>query len=191
MIPHAAITLGLLAGGRGRRLGGRDKAWVMLRGRPLVENALRAMPGSFAARLVSTRTPDPRFETLGLRAVFDRRADFAGPLAGLEALAAECRTPWLLSLPVDQDGLPPDVVERLRAIAGPDGAVVQDAGGLQPLLGLWRTQALRDATTALLDGGEAAAHRLVAALRLARLDLGPRRLANLNTPQDFPEGEPT
>ncbi|WP_146909543.1 NTP transferase domain-containing protein [Arenimonas daejeonensis] len=93
MIPRAAITLGILAGGRGQRLGGRDKAWVRHRQRFLVENILMAVPGEFAGRLVSARAPDARFEAMGLRAVFDRRDDFAGPLAAFEALCGACDTP--------------------------------------------------------------------------------------------------
>ena len=61
MIARDAITLGILAGGRGQRLGGRDKAWVRHRGAPLVENILMAFPGAFAERLVSVRADDPRF----------------------------------------------------------------------------------------------------------------------------------
>ncbi len=188
MIERDAITLGILAGGRGQRLGGRDKAWVRHRQRCLIENVLMAVPGEFAERLVSTRAPDPRFGALGLRPVFDRREDFAGPLAGLEALAGECRSPWLLSVPVDLEGLPDDLVDHLLGAAGVDGIVVHDADGLQPLLGLWRTEALAASATAMLDAGESAARRLVARLQVARLDLAPLRLVNLNSPHDFPEG---
>lgn len=188
MIPRDAITLGILAGGRGQRLGGRDKAWVRHRQRCLLENVLMAVPGEFAERLVSARAPDPRFESLGLRPVFDRRPDFAGPLAGLEALALACSSPWLLSLPVDLEGLPDDLVDHLVGIPDADGVVVHDAGGLQPLLGLWRTAALAESATAMLDAGESAARRLVARLRVSRLDLAPLKLGNLNSPHDFPEG---
>ena len=188
MIPRAAITLGILAGGRGQRLGGRDKAWVRHRHGFLVENILMAFPGDYGGRLVGTRAADARFAGLGLHEVFDRRPDFAGPLAGLEALALACATPWLLSVPVDLDGLPTGLDEQLAGMAGPDGVVVQDAGGLQPLLGLWRTDALARAATEMLDAGESAARRLVARLQVARLDLSPRTLGNLNFPHDFPEG---
>lgn len=188
MIGRDAITLGILAGGRGQRLGGRDKAWVRHRGAPLVENLLRSFPGEFAGRLVSARAPDPRFDALGLRVVLDRRADFAGPLAGLEVLAEACTTPWLMTVPVDLDLLPRDIADRLAARAGVDGVVASDAEGLQPLLALWRTEAVREHAGAMLDAGDSAARRLVARLQLARLDLAPHRLQNLNTPHDFPEG---
>lgn len=185
MIPRGAITLGILAGGRGQRMGGQDKAWVRHRGAHQIENILATFGASFAERLVSARAADARFDAMELRVVLDRREGFAGPLAGIEALCDACSTPWLLTTPVDVDGLPVDLVAQLIAIAGADGASVQDADGLQPLLGLWRVATLSPATTTALDRGEAAAHRVVTSLHTGRVDLSPRRIANLNTPQDL------
>ena len=185
MIPRTAITLGVLAGGRGQRLGGRDKAWVLHHGKTLLQHTLSAFPGGYVERLVSTREDDPRFARMGLRPVFDLRPDFAGPLAALEALCAACTTPWLLTVPVDVQRIPDDLPEALRAAVARDGIVVKDATGLQPLVGLWRTAALQGAVRGLLDAGESAAHRLVSRLDLARMDISPRLLANLNTPDDL------
>lgn len=185
MIPRTAITLGVLAGGRGQRLGGRDKAWVLHHNKTLLQHTLQAFPGGYAERLVSAREDDPRFAKMGLRAVFDQRPGFAGPLAALEALCAACTTPWLLTVPVDVQRIPDDLPEALRGAVARDGVVVKDATGLQPLIGLWRTAALQAAVRELLDAGESAAHRLVSRLDLARMDISPRLLANLNTPEDL------
>ena len=185
MIPRTAITLGVLAGGRGERLGGRDKAWVLHHGKTLLQHTLSAFPGGWVERLVSAREPDPRFAKLGLRPVFDQRADFAGPLAALEALSDACTTPWLLTVPVDVQRIPDDLADALRGAVARDGVVVKDATGLQPLVGLWRTAALQSAVRELLEAGESAAHRLVSRLDLARMDISPRLLANLNTPEDL------
>ncbi|MBW8367647.1 MAG: molybdenum cofactor guanylyltransferase, partial [Arenimonas sp.] len=65
------------------------------------------------------------------------------------------------------------------------GVVGKDATGLQPLVGLWRTAALQAAVQDLLEAGESAAHRVVSRLDLARMDISPRLLANLNTPEDL------
>jgi molybdopterin-guanine dinucleotide biosynthesis protein A len=65
--------------------------------------------------------------------------------------------------------------------------VVKDASGLQPLFGLWHAARLHEATLALLDAGESAAHKLVTRLDLARMDISPKLLANLNTPDDLRE----
>ena len=185
MIPRTAITLGVLAGGRGQRLGGRDKAWVLHHNKTLLQHTLSAFPGGYAERLVSAREDDARFARMGLRAVFDQRPGFAGPLAALEALCAACTTPWLLTVPVDVQRIPDDLPDALRGAVARDGVVVKDATGLQPLIGLWRTAALQAAVRDLLEAGESAAHRLVSRLDLARMDISPRLLANLNTPDDL------
>ena len=185
MIPRTAITLGVLAGGRGQRLGGRDKAWVLHHGKTLLQHTLSAFPGGYAERLVSARDTDPRLGKLGLRPVLDQRPGFAGPLAALEALCLACTTPWLLTVPVDVQRIPDDLPDALRAAVARDGVVVKDATGLQPLIGLWRTAALLAAVRDLLDAGESAAHRVVSRLDLARLDISPRLLANHNTPEDL------
>lgn len=190
MIPRTAISLGILAGGRGERLGGRDKAWVLHHGKTLLQHTLSAFPGGYAERWVSAREADPRFGKLGLRPVFDRRPGFPGPLAALEALSGACTTPWLLTVPVDLQRIPDGLPDALRKTAARDGVVVKDASGLQPLFGLWHAARLHETVVALLDGGESAAHRLVSRLDLARMDISPKLLANLNTPDDLQDASP-
>src|SRR5688572_3309615 len=126
---------------------------------------------SFAARLVAARSLDPRHDALGVRAVLDLRAGFAGPAAGLEALARACTSEWLLTVPVDARDIPHDLVERLSAAATRGGAVAIDDGGRQPLVALWRAAALAAVASAALDAGDASARELVDALELAPVDL--------------------
>lgn len=186
MIARATVTVGVLAGGRGERVGGRDKAWLPRDGRPALDGLLQALGSApFAQRLASARTPDPRWVGRGFTCVHDLRPGQPGPLAGLESLAAACPSPWLLVLPVDVFDLPQDLFERFAAVASPHGAWMRDAGGLQPLLGLWPAPDLRRAATSALDAGEGAAHRALAMLRPATLDISPLRLGNANTPEAY------
>ena len=191
MIAPAAITLGVLAGGEGARFGGADKAWLDDGGRPAIERCLAQFPQVFAARRLSARAPDARHAALGLEAVFDREPGFRGPVAGLAALARACATPWLLTVPVDMRGIPEALPRHLAAAAdgapAAGGACAVDAGGLQPLLALWRATALAEAADAALVAGDASARALVDALCLARVSIAPIRLRNLNTPADLHE----
>ncbi|GAB2655211.1 molybdenum cofactor guanylyltransferase [Arenimonas aestuarii] len=186
MIARADVSLGVLAGGRGERVGGRDKAWLSRDGMPALDALLRELEdAAFGARLASVRTPDPRWTERGFVCVQDLRPDQPGPLAGLEALAAACPTPWLLVLPVDATGLPECLFDRLAALASPQGAWLRDAGGLQPLLGLWPASGLLAASRSALDAGEAAVHRALAKLCPVQLDVSPARLGNANTPEAY------
>ena len=186
MIAGSPVTLGLLAGGRGERVGGRDKAWLPRGGKPAVDTLLQELAGTgFAARLASVRSPDPRWAERNFACVQDLHPGQPGPLAGLEALASACRTPWLLVLPVDVYDLPENLFDRLAPLASPQGAWLRDAGGLQPLLGLWPAGALQGAAASALDAGEATVHRALAGLCPATLDISPARLGNANTPEAY------
>lgn len=179
-----AITLGLLAGGRGTRLGGVAKAWLERDGQPQVLRLARRFGGGLAGLLVSADRDAARLARHGLAVVADRHPGL-GPLSGLDALAAACRTPWLLTLPVDlvdaDDGLP----RRLGAAAAADGAFAIDDDGPQPLVALWRTAALRAAAAAAIAAGGASVQSLQARLDMAGLRLPGVRFGNLNTPGDL------
>lgn len=179
-----ATTLGLLAGGRATRLGGTDKAW--LRGRDGVPQVLRLagrVGDEVDAVLVSANRDLQRYGEQGLEAVADRRPDI-GPLGGLDALAAACATPWLLTLPVDLVSVNDCLLRSLRA-AGGDGAWAEDDDGRQPLVALWRVEALRAALPASLGSGDHSARALQARMAMSGVRFAGLRFGNLNTPADL------
>ncbi|MCC8446854.1 molybdenum cofactor guanylyltransferase [Xanthomonas translucens] len=186
------VTLGILAGGRAQRLGGCDKAWLQRDGQPLVRQLVQALAPSVAAVLVSANRDLPRYAAVGLHAVPDRIVAPAGaerslgPIAGLDALAAACTTPWLLTLPVDLRRLPSALPTLLiDAVGAGDGAYVEDDDGLQPLAALYRVARLRPALAAALAARDYAPRALQRALTLACVRLPGVLLGNLNTPQDL------
>ncbi len=186
----AAITLGILAGGRGTRLGGLDKALCEFQGERLLDRTLSAFA---AGRSLSAEVLLSRGKTMagvpdhpGCRIVPDLRDGSLGPLAGLEALLAATPTAWLLSAPVDLRDVPAGLASQLRARAANGIAcVVRDADGLQPLVGLWPVASTLTAVRAALDAGRLSAHGLLEQLDHAILDLSPARLGNLNRSEDF------
>jgi molybdenum cofactor guanylyltransferase len=183
-ITSADITLGLLAGGRATRLGGLDKAWLERGGVPQVLRWRQRFAREVSAVLVSANREPQRYIEHGLAAVSDRMAD-AGPLGGLDALADACITPWLLTLPVDLIGVNDCLLPSLIAGRDEDGACAEDDDGGQPLVAVWRRDALRDACARAFAQGDGAVHRLQAQLRFGRVRFAGLRFGNLNTPEDL------
>lgn len=179
----ADLTLGLLAGGRGTRLGGVDKAWLERGGVPQVLRLARRFAGECGAVLVSANGDTARYDAAGLTVVADCTPDI-GPLAGLESLATACATPWLLTLPVDLVDAN-DCLPRTLASVGGDGAVARDDDGLQPLVALYRLAPLRDAVAAAINAGEHAVQALQARMDLPAVAFSDFRFGNLNTPEDL------
>ena len=185
VFPAAALTLGLLAGGRGTRLGGIDKAWIVRDGVPQVLRFAGRFPGETGPVLVSANRALERYAGAGLQTVTDRMAEGSGPLAGIDALAASCATDWLLTLPVDLFDVNDCLVRTLASGASVNGAVAEDEDGLQPLVALYRSEALRAALPAVVAAGELSPRVLQQRLGLARVRLPGVRFGNLNTPQDL------
>src|SRR3546814_11801502 len=96
-----------------------------------------------SATLVSANRNADLYLSHGLRAIHDRIADI-GPLGGIEALAAACQTPWLLTVPVDVVAVNDCLVLSLRA-AGPGGAWAEDDDGPQTLVAPVPVDTLRPA----------------------------------------------
>ena len=183
MLERGALTLGILAGGRATRLGGRDKAWLQRDGVPQVVRIARRFDAECGAVLVSANRDLSRYAEHGLRAVADEVADI-GPLGGIDMLCAHCETPWLLTMPVDIVDAN-DCLLRTLANAGDDGAVADDGDGLQPLVALYRVEALREAVAAAIAAGDFSVQAMQQRMALARVRFAGLRFGNLNTPEDL------
>jgi molybdopterin-guanine dinucleotide biosynthesis protein A len=184
MIGIPEITLGILAGGRATRLGGCDKAWLERDGVPQVLRVARRFAGEVSGVLVSANRPDARYPSHGLTVVADRIPD-VGPLGGLDALAAACATPWLLTIPVDLVGVNECLLPTLIASAGDSGAFAQDDDGVQPLVALWRVEKLLRAVPRALEAGEYAMQSLQERMDMVCVRFTGVRFGNLNTPADL------
>lgn len=135
------------------------------------------------ATLVSANTDGRRLAEVGQRAVPDRIQN-VGPLGGIDALAAACATPWLFTMPVDVVDAN-DCLLRTLAGAGGNGAVAEDDDGLQPLVALYRVDALRDGLASAIASGDYSVRALQERLQLPRVRFAGLRFGNLNTPADL------
>ena len=185
-IARDRITAGVLAGGRGRRLGGVDKGWYRLDGQPLITRTLARVAPQCAAAVISANRSLARYRALGHRVVPDDGGDFDGPLAGIAALLQAAATPYVLIVPVDTPALPLDLAPRLGTAlhASADLAVASCAGRTQPLHALLRRELLADLEAARADGIRAvhAWHRRLTCVPVAWPDCDA--FANVNAEAD-------
>lgn len=134
----------ILAGGRARRMAGRDKAWVLHEGRPLILQVHERLAPQVDAIIINANRGLDRYRDLGWEVISDPARDrdegggTEGPLAGMAAVAArlasEGRTCDLLFVPCDGPALAPDLALRLRQAAGADQVAVAHCDGRwQPL----------------------------------------------------------
>lgn len=137
--PHPDITLALIAGGKGSRLGGVAKGLLRWRGAPLLEHQLALRP-LFADLLLVCADPAP-YAAWGLRSVADVVPGRGAP-GGVHAALVHARTPWVLALGCDMPFVTEAALAPLLAARSADvDAVAYRVGGrLEPLLALYRRE---------------------------------------------------
>jgi molybdopterin-guanine dinucleotide biosynthesis protein A len=108
------VSVAILAGGEGRRMGGLDKGLIPYKGRPLIEYVIQSLPENIAGLVISANRNLESYRRYG-PVIADQGPGHAGPLAGILAVLQHVKTPYLLVLPCDTPHLPEDLLPRLYA----------------------------------------------------------------------------
>jgi molybdopterin-guanine dinucleotide biosynthesis protein A len=187
----AEITGVILAGGKARRLNGRDKGLEPFSGRPLVEWVVAALAPQVGGLVINANRNQETYGRLGYPVIADQLDDFQGPLAGFASAMAAASTPWILTVPCDGPFLAPDLAARLVAALKRDDAelaVASDGRRMQPVHALLPVS-LAPSLAAFLAEGERKIDHWYARHRVALADLSdrPESFANLNTEADAAE----
>jgi molybdenum cofactor guanylyltransferase len=184
----------LLAGGAGRRMGRRDKAALVVGGRPLGARVRAALGGAAKVIMVG-----PGRDWLPADVVTLEEPPGAGPVAAVAAGAAHVAQPVVVVVAVDLPFLDREHIGTLRsALAGDRRAdvalAVDDLGRDQLLLAAWRTAVLRARLAAIGGLADRAARVLFEGVTARRVALsralgGPPPWFDCDTEQDLREAE--
>ena len=136
----------ILAGGRGRRLGGQDKPGLVVGERTLLGSVVAAGTAAGARQVIVVGPERPGLDGVSF---VGEQPPGAGPVPALRSGLAEASWPWVAVLAADLPFLREAHLRALvAAAAGHQGAALVDGGGRpQWLAGCWRTRILRRAAT--------------------------------------------
>ena len=176
----------VLAGGRGRRLGGIDKPALVIGNRSLLDTAIEACSESAQIVVVGPERPT----STAVRWTQESPAG-SGPLAALSAgigrVPADVAV--VVVLAADLPAVDAATVGRLVAALDASNADVvtltDEAGRVQPLLAAYRLPALRRALRAIGGAGGLPVGRLLDHLRLATIADHGGAAKDIDTPQDL------
>lgn len=181
----------ILAGGRARRFGGRDKSRLVVQGRTIIERQVELLR-SVVDDVFLVGHDAERFSDLGLPVHADRISG-AGALGGILTALESTTADRVLVLACDMPFLVAGLLRALLSRAGQgDGAWIRTSRGPEPLVACYRQQA-REQIREAITSGHLKAAELGQRLQLQELteqdvaEFGPVDvlLANLNTPEDY------
>ena len=190
MIAKYDLTGMILAGGEGRRMGGRDKGLEPFADLPLVAHTVKRFDGHVHELMINANRNSDAYALFADRVIEDAEGGFKGPLMGIYSGLRAAQTPWLLVAPCDSPALPHNLVARMvagitQAGVEHDIAVAFDGERLHPVVALLRTS-LADDLAATLAEGERKIDRWYARHAWCRVDMSdcPEAFANLNTEEE-------
>ncbi len=182
---RSRITGAILAGGRARRMDGRDKGLVLLAGRPMLEHVLETLRPQVDALLIVANRNRARYANYAT-VVADTLSGYQGPLAGIASALQAAETRWVVTVPCDVPILPEDLVARMCAAlqdADAEVCTVRCGERLQPVFTLMRTD-LIDSLLAFLGDGERKIDRWLQRHRWACADFSANGAAFTNINSD-------
>lgn len=177
----------VLAGGKALRMGGADKAFLLLNGQTLIGHAVDRLSPQVEDLAISANGDAARFAEMGCTVLPDAKS--SGPLSGiLSALswAAGHGATAVVSVPVDAPFLPGDLVPQLLLAGDGRLAIAVADGRAHPVFGLWPV-GLADSLARFLASGEKPKVATFTDRHAAARATFPDAVAfmNLNTPNDL------
>jgi len=185
MLNKHNITAVILAGGKGRRMDGKDKGLVELANRPLIEYVIDAIKPQVETIVINANRNQEQYSQYGYPVISDALLDYQGPLAGFISALKSSTTSHIVTLPCDGPFLPKDLVERLiLALTDSEAeiAVAHDGDRMQPVYSLIPTT-LINSLSSFLDTGERKIDLWYKQHRVALADFSdcPETFRNINT----------
>lgn len=184
----------ILAGGRGRRLGGVDKASVALAGRPLIVHVAERLKFQVDEILINANGDPARFEGYVVLPD-DSSSHLDGPFLGLAAaftaFAAARLATHLLIVPTDTPFLPHDLVAQLmQGMNEASAAFATTPEGVQPAISLWARPGADKAVKHLTAFAGESLHKFLrecGAVAVSFVDASA--FLNINSPADLMAAE--
>lgn len=179
----------ILAGGRGRRMGGEDKGLLDLAGRLLIEYALAGLDEYHGEIFISANRNRAAYESFAYPVVTDCIGEYWGPLAGMLSGLRAMHGEWLLVLAVDYPDLPRNLGARLLDAATHAGtriALVRCGEQAHYTLCLLHASLADDMGAYLQSGGRSVKGWLEGKEFVwLEFEAGDARFLNLNSPDDL------
>ena len=177
------ITLLVLCGGLGRRMGGQDKPLLQWRGRSMVDHVLNSVPAGMPKLISANRNMEEYRRRADV--VTDKGLPGQGPLVGVLAGLRQATTPWLLVAPGDAPELPAEGWQALLQAAQPEHhAVLQDDERQQHLHLLLRRDAAERSLTEYLSAGYFQVYLWLEELQPVKAAVSGQ-LMNINRPEEL------
>ncbi|OOF69852.1 molybdenum cofactor guanylyltransferase MobA [Rodentibacter caecimuris] len=125
------ISAVILAGGLGRRMGGKDKGLVLWKGKPLYQHIADRLQHQPIDIMINANRNQEKYAQSGFPVFADELAGFQGPLSGILTGLKYAKTDYVLFVPCDSPCFPENLLDKLKNALKNDRTLAAYACDLQ------------------------------------------------------------
>ncbi|MFA1560096.1 molybdenum cofactor guanylyltransferase MobA [Aliivibrio fischeri] len=177
----------ILAGGQARRMGGKDKGFVLFQDKPLIEHALDTLTSQTDQIAINANRSIEEYSRYGVTFP-DQFSEYPGPLAGMHSGLVNMNSDWVGFIPCDSPNLPSNLVSLLCNAVKEDTDIVvaHDGEYMQPVVTLMHKRIIPK-IDAFLTRGDRKIILLYKECNTVFADFSdyPNAFINLNSPQEL------
>lgn len=186
-----AITISavILAGGKARRMAGKDKGLQLLRGKPLVQYMIERLTPQIDEMAINANRNQSDYARFGLPVFADELADFQGPLSGMLTGLERAQRDFVLFTPCDSPFFPDNLAAKLKSALENDRTLIAyacDETRAHPTFCLMSVK-LKEKLRAYLASGERRLLQFMQQNNAVAVKFSPNegRFVNFNTLEDL------
>lgn len=140
IIERVPVSIGILAGGKSRRMG-CDKALVELNNEAMLARIIRELGG--CGQILVSASEKGVYESFGPRVVYDENRDI-GPIEGIRRLVSEADSEYVFICATDMPFINADIVDYIREFISSDYDcfVITDDEQIHPLCAIYSKRIL-------------------------------------------------
>ncbi|MDD9194622.1 molybdenum cofactor guanylyltransferase MobA [Aliivibrio sp. S3MY1] len=177
----------ILAGGQARRMGGKDKGFVLFKDKPLIEHALDTLAPQTDQIAINANRSTEEYSRYAVTFA-DQFSEYPGPLAGMHSGLINMNSDWVGFIPCDSPNLPSNLVSLLCGAVKEDTDIVvaHDGEYMQPVVTLMHKRIIPK-IDAFLARGDRKIILLYKECNTVFADFSdyPNAFINLNSPQEL------
>ena len=184
------LTAVIMAGGRGRRLGGIDKPLITIGGQRIIDRTFRIVSHCCQEILISSNSPQP-YREFPVTIIPDLYPDH-GAIGGIYSCLRQASFPYVLILAGDMPFISAAAIRYLWSRhEGYDVILPKSSDGHQPLHAIYNKNCM-EKIKKQLNYGKLKISGFFSEVRVVEIPttqhpscFGPRYFFNLNTPEDI------
>lgn len=183
------ITVVILAGGKGRRMGGQDKGLISYKNVALIKHVIDSISQQTSKILINANRNQQQYARFGFPVIEDTLSDYQGPLAGFFAAMSAAETRYILTLPCDGPIIVNNYLSSMLQSMNSDNkelAIASDGDRMQPVYALIPV-ALKTSLNQFLAEGERKIDRWYQRHSYSLVEFSEESglFTNMNTPEDL------